>query len=328
MISAKRRAFTLVELLVVIAIIGILIAMLLPAVQGAREAARRSQCLQHLAQLSGAVQNYELAHEVYPPGTIDKQGPIHSIAKGDHRNWIVHILPYLDEANAYRHIDQTVGVYDPKNAAVRALTIRALECPSEALDSQDVPASNYAAVHHDVEAPIDANNHGVFFLNSRIRLDEITDGTSHTLFLGEKLVEPDDLGWMSGTRATLRNTGTALNTGLPSTSFWIPPPSDSGENSDAGATGGSAEANQPQALAATPPAQPAAVAQPKVAADAAPSSDPTLVVGGFISHHAGGVNFAFGDGSVRFVPDTISMSVLQQLAHRSDGKLLPKTPDF
>ena len=108
MISAKRRAFTLVELLVVIAIIGILIAMLLPAVQGAREAARRSQCLQHLAQLSGAVQNYELAHEVYPPGTIDKQGPIHSIAKGDHRNWIVHILPYLDEANAYRHIDQTV----------------------------------------------------------------------------------------------------------------------------------------------------------------------------------------------------------------------------
>jgi len=142
MISAKRRAFTLVELLVVIAIIGILIAMLLPAVQGAREAARRSQCLQHLAQLSGAVQNYELAHEVYPPGTIDKQGPIHSIAKGDHRNWIVHILPYLDEANAYRHIDQTVGVYDPKNAAVRALTIRALECPSEALDSQDVPASN------------------------------------------------------------------------------------------------------------------------------------------------------------------------------------------
>jgi prepilin-type N-terminal cleavage/methylation domain-containing protein/prepilin-type processing-associated H-X9-DG protein len=325
--SIKRRAFTLVELLVVIAIIGILIAMLLPAVQGAREAARRSQCQQHLAQLGGAVQNYELAHEVYPPGTIDKQGPIHSVASGDHRNWIVHILPYLDEANAYRHIDQTVGVYDPKNAAVRALTIRALECPSEALDSQDVTASNYAAVHHDVEAPIDANNHGVFFLNSRIRVGDITDGTSHTLFLGEKLVEPDDLGWMSGTRATLRNTGTALNTGLPSTSFWIPPASDSSENSVDGTAVGATEENPQQAAAATPPAQPAVVAQPKPA-DAAPAGDPTLVVGGFISHHAGGVNFAFGDGSVHFIPDTISMSVLQQLGHRSDGKLLPKTPAF
>ena len=206
--SAKRPAFTLVELLVVIAIIGILIAMILPAVQGAREAARRSRCQQNLAQLSAAVQNYELAHEVYPPGTIDKQGPIHSAANGDHRNWIVHILPYLDETNAYRHIDQTVGVYDPKNAAVRALTVRPLECPSEATVSEDVPASNYAAVHHDVEAPIDADNHGVFFLNSRLRVRDITDGTSHTLFLGEKLVEPDDLGWMSGTRVTLRNTGT------------------------------------------------------------------------------------------------------------------------
>jgi len=299
----------------------------LPAVQGAREAARRSQCLQHLAQLSGAVQNYELAHEVYPPGTIDKQGPIHSVASGDHRNWIVHILPYIDEANAFRHIDQSVGVYDPKNAAVRALTIKLLECPSEALDSQDVPASNYAAVHHDVEAPIDANNHGTFFLNSRLRPHDITDGTSHTLFLGEKLVEPGDLGWMSGTRATLRNTGTALNTGLPSTSFWIEPKSDSGENSDGAAAAGATEANGEQAPAATPPAQPAVVAQPKPA-DAAPAGDPTLVVGGFVSHHAGGVNFAFGDGSVRFVPDTISMSVLEQLAHRSDGKLPPKTPDF
>jgi prepilin-type processing-associated H-X9-DG protein len=99
---------------------------------------------------------------------------------------------------------------------------------------------------------------------------------------------------------------------------------DSGENSDEAATAGAAEANQEQTPAVKPPEP---LAQPKPA-DAAPAGDPTLVVGGFVSHHAGGVNFAFGDGSVRFVPDTISMSVLQQLAHRADGKLLPKTPDF
>src|SRR5262245_28425670 len=101
-----RRAFTLVELLVVIAIIGVLIALTLPAVQSSREVARRTQCVNQLTHLSMGLQNYEMAHEVYPSGTIDKQGPIHSAAKGDHRNWIIQILPYVDEVNVYRHIDQ------------------------------------------------------------------------------------------------------------------------------------------------------------------------------------------------------------------------------
>ena len=116
----SKQAFTLVELLVVIAIIGILIAMLLPAIQASREAANRNYCLNHLTQLSVGVHNYEMAHGVYPPGTIEKQGPIQNVPKGDHRNWIIHLLPYIEETNAYRHIDQSVGVYDPKNAPVRA----------------------------------------------------------------------------------------------------------------------------------------------------------------------------------------------------------------
>src|SRR5271167_2738413 len=91
---AARPAFTLVELLVVIAIIGILIAMTLPAINATRETARRSQCLQNMSQLGVALQNYEMAHEVLPSGTIDKQGPIHSVASGDHRSWIIHLLPY------------------------------------------------------------------------------------------------------------------------------------------------------------------------------------------------------------------------------------------
>ena len=338
--AAKRSAFTLVELLVVIAIIGILIALLLPAVQASREAARRTMCLQNLAQLGTALHNYELAHEVYPPGTIDKQGPIQSVAKGDHRNWLIHLLPYIEETNAYRHIDQTVGVYDPKNAPVRAIRIQVIECPSESTDQSDTPGSNYAAVHHDVEAPIDSDNHGVFFLNRKVRRDDITDGPSHTLFVGEKLLEAGDLGWMSGTRATLRNTGTALNSDLPTMPIWtVPPPANTDDGSNVPEAGAADAATQAAADASPKSDQPAAASvadentpaavqpdagQPTVAATPGPVAVAVspLHVGGFTSRHPAGVNFAFGDGSVKFLSDSMSLQVLQQLAHRADGKLL------
>lgn len=318
-VAMAYAAFTLVELLVVIAIIGILTAMTLPAIQASRETARRSQCLRNLTQMSVAMQNYEMAHEVLPSGTIDKQGPVHSVAKGDHRNWIIHLLPYLDETNTYRRIDQSVGVYDEKNDPVRNTPIAILDCPSEAREPSTVPLSSYAAVHHDVEAPIDADNHGTFFLNSHVRYDDITDGPSHTLFIGEKLGDPNDLGWMSGTRATLRNTWTPLNTPLPaaviaaSTAAGSP----SCETGEAASAGNAAPpAADTEQSAAAPASDPSAPAVP---------SDPTLYVGGFASSHPAGANFAFGDGSVRFMSEMINLQILQQLAHRNDGKLLPAT---
>src|SRR4026208_585940 len=117
----RRRAFTLIELLVVIAIIAILIALLLPAVQQAREAARRTQCKNNLMQLGLAIHNYEMAYEVLPPGTINPTGPIAHQASGSHASWLVHLLPYLDQASTFKNFDFSVGVYDAKNAGIRAI---------------------------------------------------------------------------------------------------------------------------------------------------------------------------------------------------------------
>ncbi len=288
----KQRGFTLVELLVVIAIIGVLVALLLPAVQAAREAARRMSCVNNLSQLILATQNYQLAFQVYPPGSIDDQGPIKNVAQGYHHNWISQILPYLEEQNTYKHIDFSVGVYDPKNEQVRQVGIEILSCPSSPHNfNQDIWLSTYAGCHNDLEAPIDVDNNGVFSLNSSIRPIDVTDGLSHTIFIGEKYSEPEqDLGWMSGTRATLRNTGSLLNSDRPNSRRYDQIPLDEED----------------------------ATSQAALAAGIAPE----LFVGGFSSPHPGGVNFAFGDASVRFMSGSTPLATLQQLAHRADGKLL------
>ncbi|MGE3779487.1 MAG: DUF1559 domain-containing protein, partial [Pirellulaceae bacterium] len=212
----RSSAFTLVELLVVIAIIGVLVSLLLPAVQAAREAARRLSCVNNLTQLSLAMQNYEASHGALPPGTVNPSGPIQSVPEGYHHDWLSQILPYLEEQITYRHIDFSVGVYAEANQPVRKISISTFRCPSAAVSDTNLGHSNYAGLHHDVESPIDADNHGLLFLNSAVRYEDIQDGSAHTLLFGEKLTPRDgDLGWMSGTRATLRNTGTALNANRP-----------------------------------------------------------------------------------------------------------------
>jgi prepilin-type N-terminal cleavage/methylation domain-containing protein/prepilin-type processing-associated H-X9-DG protein len=323
--TRRCTGFTLVELLVVIAIIGILIALLLPAVQAARESARRTQCLNNLTQLIIAVNHYETTHGTYPPGTVETAGPIRSAAEGYHHGWLTQLLPFVEQRNAYQHIDRQVGVYHPNNAPVRQLAISLFRCPSFWANAKGY--SDYAGVHHPVEAPIDQSNQGVFFLNSHIGYDDVADGTSQTLFIGEKHTLDGDLGWMSGTRATLRNTGTPINAILakrqedrnalkgPSK----PPGQAAAEAASMGGMGmpgtmmseGGPEGSMPSGGALELPDPEIGVQDP----------DP-LKVGGFSSEHPGGVNVALGDGSVRFLSETIDASVYQRLGNRADGELM------
>src|SRR5215210_2966360 len=115
----NARAFTLVELLVVIAIIGILVALLLPAIQAAREAARRTNCVNNEVQVALAIHNYEFHFETLPPGVTNPAGPIRSEPEGNHVGWIVRILPYMEEIVLWKHFDASLGAYAPANAQVR-----------------------------------------------------------------------------------------------------------------------------------------------------------------------------------------------------------------
>ncbi len=215
------KAFTLVELLVVIAIIGILVGLLLPAVQAAREAARRTSCANNLLQFGVAIHNYEMAHRRLPPGTVDAKGPIVHLPVGFHHSWIVQILPMLEQRAAYKLMDHTQSVYAAVNFPVRSHNFSVLACPSE---NQGYGHSSYAGVHDSREVPIDVDNNGCFYLKSRVRVDDIFDGLSNTVIVGEKPTHVTELGWTSGTRATLRNFGSPLNYLGPSNVAGSPPP--------------------------------------------------------------------------------------------------------
>lgn len=209
----RRRGVTtlsLLEVLVIVTILLLLIAKLLPAVHSASEAARRCRCLNNMMQIGIALQSYEAIHGVLPPGVVNETGPIKNIPKGYHFSWMTQILPLIDRKAVHAKLDYSVSLYDPINMTCRQTLISTFLCPSDPgpdRESDNVASSNYAACHNDVEAPIDTTNNGSFFLNSAIRYDDITDGTSQTIFVGEKKLLGGEFGWGSGTRSTLRNSG-------------------------------------------------------------------------------------------------------------------------
>jgi len=268
--TPRESGFTLTEVIAVVSIIAVLLGLTIPAITASRSASRRTRCINNLKQIVLALHNYESVYEHLPAGVIEPTGPVRNRREGLHVGWVVALLPYMEQWGLYGTINPNFSIYAPINAKTTATSLNSFLCPSDRR-SNTPGTTSYAACHNDVEAPIDVDNHGVFYLNSRTQREDITDGNSYTIFIGEKPIVGSDLGWASGTRATLRNTGSPLN------------------------------------------------ARPTFADGPA---DSPLFVGGFGSYHPGGTNFAFGDGSVRFLSERIDASVYRLLGNRADGELI------
>ena len=199
-----RQGFTLVELLVVIAIIGILIALLLPAIQAARESARRAQCSSNLKQIGLALQMHHDMHHSLPPGWIAYDLDTRKLDPEGELGWAwaARILPHLENGDVLSqlvHLDVPIG--DPLNEQASTTVLPIYRCPSDqqpdtfVLVEEDEPdeemfavaKTNYVGVFgtEDIEDDPD-HGEGSFFHNSKVRFRHITDGLSKTFLVGER----------------------------------------------------------------------------------------------------------------------------------------------
>ncbi|MDB2686597.1 DUF1559 domain-containing protein [Mariniblastus sp.] len=184
--SKRRTAFTLVELLVVIAIIGILIGMLLPAVQAVREAARRAKCQNNLKQLGLAAHNFESANMAFPPGVVDNDDNLQDAL---HTGW-VFLLPYFEQNNVADQYDMTSSWSSTTNLPLAQVSIETLNCPSNSISFEQTgdiegTKSDYALSKGPTAALFAETPEGMFGINQQVKMGAVTDGTSNTFMIGE-----------------------------------------------------------------------------------------------------------------------------------------------
>ncbi len=325
-VSAFRRGFTLIELLVVIAIIGVLIGLLLPAVQKVRESANRVKCKNNLKQIGLALHNYHDRSASFPPGYISAVGPGgFDDDLGPGWGWATFLLPDIEQDNVFRQIDLKRNIIDPFHATVRVTSLPVFRCPSDGaantvftvnrlgdatadystplLDANGQPVrvahSNYVGIFGKPEISTDPGfldradperglrHQGVFYRNSKVRIQDVTDGTSNTLCVGER---SSNLAYATWTGAV---------------------------------TGGQVPPRLPNLFDAEVEGAPVLILGHTGTADDVPPHTPNSIVGhsgDFWSRHSNGVNFLFVDGSVRTINDSINPVVWFAIATHAGGE--------
>jgi prepilin-type N-terminal cleavage/methylation domain-containing protein len=336
--SRKPKAFTLVELLVVIAIIGILVALLLPAVQAAREAARRSQCQNNMKQLGLAVLNYESAKKTLP----SSKRPLGTTAAPRIAGMTL-LLPYFEEGNKLASFDLSQNWSKPVNFPVVSQSIPTLLCPSDPADPNRLDADEQitpwtgAAAVTDYSPTIGVDyrlgptgfspapgvngqlglvdgetitvdisngnspNSGMLPKNATPKLRDVTDGLSHTIMYAESAGRP----------FVYRKGGVLIGPNVETTHVvgggWPRPGSDFGLD---GSTGDGISSPGPCPMNCTNGQQVTTYPDPYYVTEG--SGEP-------YSFHPGGAFFAFGDGSVHFLNDDINIREFAKLISKKDG---------
>jgi prepilin-type N-terminal cleavage/methylation domain-containing protein/prepilin-type processing-associated H-X9-DG protein len=298
----KRRGFTLIELLVVIAIIGVLIGLLLPAVQKVREAANRMKCGNNLRNLALALLQYEHMHGKLPPGATAGPFPEAGVTAAVNHGWGPYILPFIEQQALAGRYRWDRSQFDPENQPVASVPLKIFQCPSAepdrfmthdrfsyggrgaCTDYAPFVEVNIALVNLDLVDRVE-NYQGVMPVNHMTRLSEVTDGTSNTLLLTEDAGRPRL--WQAG----------------------HPGP----DNTLAGCpwTGG---ANPIILEGSTPDGAMRPGPCPMNC-----SNDREVY-----SFHPGGANVGMVDGSVHFLRATIDIRILARLVTRAGGEIVPE----
>ncbi len=311
----RRPAFTLVELLVVITIIGILVSLLLPAVQAARGSARSMQCKNNLKQIGLALHNYESTYRTFPPGFVSQvtgpwpggsNDPVPEIGPG----WsaLAMMLPQMEESGLYEQINFNLPITDPANQAARSADVPSYRCPSDTwtdpvsvwpttIGIDDLAATSYVGLLGGADPTGNGPTgsylaryeeqpfNGMFHRNKAIRHRDILDGTSNTIGMGERSSMFSPNGWAG----------------------VIP----------GGQTVFSADVAGQRGQAVGDTVRPAITMVTVHVRSGGPNSS-TGSPGGFWGPHFGGAHFLLMDGSTRAIPTEVDIQIFRALAGRND----------
>ncbi len=343
--SSQRRGFTLIELLVVIAIIGVLIALLLPAVQAAREAARRSQCVNNLKQIGLGIHNYGSATGSFPLGS---SWIVNSVGTYNWDNWSAHamMLPYLEQRSIYNAINFAFPAADTcgtcpgaSNTTAIYTKINSFLCPSDpnAAGANGMLNDYYACIGTTTNSNNDngpTSTSGMFAWRTAYSFKDVTDGLANTIAYSEGLCSaPQAVAKKGNIQMNAQTNGNAemydANTNpvfvlaalqTCTTKFMTAPPADiSTTHGHYWSVGHTAATMFNTIVTPNDTKNPSGACRRDCNGGCDSAS---CAFSNAQSAHSGGVNVLMGDGSVRFIKDSIALATWWALGTRSNGEAI------